>query len=628
MQAKENNQQVNTMKANSTINHQVHRPAKGNALQPSKIVSTQVINQQNIQNFVQQHHPIKSTGLQVSNQINKPKTISNTENALKPALQTKPNVQQANNKCPQGKNEIVDGKIKKVIAPKANSASKMKAKKTTKLNGQKAAYNNKKVSTKTTSQPQQQSVKPVECDFIIFCDENDEPVIQAVAKENIDESTSKNENKIEKKKGLAERNVKPVQQQNVQVNLKATVSRQQIENSVVQQSSVTSVQSTTVKTTVLKSITNVQTAANVQTTKPNIEPIKNVIKDAIKETVVPIDNLTLNETVNDENTFDEITLNEQSTIENKENDPTLMSIDLGKDEEMEVQQDQYRDVSGDMCCQEFSTEIYLYMLRRELKFLPDPAYMNKQPEINSKMRAMLVDWLIDVGIEYELENETVFLTISYIDQFLSSLTISLQNFQLLGTAALFIASKYEEIYPPELKDFIFVTDDAYTKLQMLSMEKVILKSLNFSVSPPTIFYFLKYFLTKLSLPIYVQYFAEYLCFLSLLHTDPFLSYSPSDIAISSIILALHTYTLTDVINLDDFKELTKIHFCLDDEGKLSNAKAILIRQSCVNAMYKLQKTASEDAQQAVYTKYSSEKYLSVANVEIADEVPLVETFFN
>ena len=53
-----------------------------------------------------------------------------------------------------------------------------------------------------------------------------------------------------------------------------------------------------------------------------------------------------------------------------------------------------------------------------------------------------------------------------------------------------------------------MTDDAYTKVQMLSMEKVILKSLNFNISPPTIFYFLKYFLTKLSLPIYVQHFAE------------------------------------------------------------------------------------------------------------------------
>ena len=93
-------------------------------------------------------------------------------------------------------------------------------------------------------------------------------------------------------------------------------------------------------------------------------------------------------------------------------------------------------------------------------------------------------------------------------------------------------------------------------------------------------------------------------------------------------MALHTYTVTDLVNLDEFKQLTKIHLCKDDEGKISDAKAILVRQSCVNAMYKLQKTAAEDTQQAVYTKYSSEKYWSVAAVEIADEVPLVENFFN
>lgn len=93
-------------------------------------------------------------------------------------------------------------------------------------------------------------------------------------------------------------------------------------------------------------------------------------------------------------------------------------------------------------------------------------------------------------------------------------------------------------------------------------------------------------------------------------------------------MALNTYTLIDVVNLDAFKQLTKMHFCKDDEGNISDAKAILIRQSCVNALYKLQKNAADDAQQAVYTKYSSEKYLSVATVEIAEEVPLVENFLN
>ncbi|OTF73123.1 hypothetical protein BLA29_010413, partial [Euroglyphus maynei] len=60
------------------------------------------------------------------------------------------------------------------------------------------------------------------------------------------------------------------------------------------------------------------------------------------------------------------------------------------------------------------------------------------------MRSILVDWLVDVADEYKLKDETLFLAINYIDR---------QEFQLLGTSALFIATKYEEIYPPDLADF-------------------------------------------------------------------------------------------------------------------------------------------------------------------------------
>jgi cyclin B len=47
----------------------------------------------------------------------------------------------------------------------------------------------------------------------------------------------------------------------------------------------------------------------------------------------------------------------------------------------------------------------------------------------------------------------------------------------VGVAALFIASKYEEIYPPELKDFIFITDKAYYKQELKDMEFNILSKL-------------------------------------------------------------------------------------------------------------------------------------------------------
>lgn len=54
------------------------------------------------------------------------------------------------------------------------------------------------------------------------------------------------------------------------------------------------------------------------------------------------------------------------------------------------------------------------------------------------------------------------------------MSITRQEFQLLGTAALFIASKYEEVYPPLIGEFVYITDDSFNKYQILKMEKLIL----------------------------------------------------------------------------------------------------------------------------------------------------------
>ena len=365
------------------------------------------------------------------------------------------------------KNEIVDGKIKKVVVPKQNSNSKAnklreKVRKPNDANVQKAPVNKSKEPSVQQSKPVLQpkpiqqtaklapSTKPAskkesELDFVIFCDENDELAIKAVEKENVEEKRESDaaNGAGEKKKGLAERNIKPQQQQNVLANLQTAINQQPAVNQqpAIKQQPAPVVQPAlplqTVQQIVKQSATTViQTTTTVPPVAVQSAPstIKSTIQSSIeiiKEAVVPINNLTLDETL-EEIDITAATVTDQSTIENKENDPTLMSIDLASESICQLSPDQYKDVSGDMCCREFSNEIYLYMLERELKFLPDPTYMSKQPEINGKMRAMLVDWLIDVGIEYELENETVFLAISYIDQFLSSLTISLQNFQLLG----------------------------------------------------------------------------------------------------------------------------------------------------------------------------------------------------
>lgn len=57
---------------------------------------------------------------------------------------------------------------------------------------------------------------------------------------------------------------------------------------------------------------------------------------------------------------------------------------------------------------------------------------------------------------------------------------------------MFIACKYEEIYAPELKDFVYVTDNAYDKSQLLAMEADILQHLQFSFnSTPSLNFFFR-----------------------------------------------------------------------------------------------------------------------------------------
>ena len=89
--------------------------------------------------------------------------------------------------------------------------------------------------------------------------------------------------------------------------------------------------------------------------------------------------------------------------------------------------------------------------------------MSGQPLINKSMRAILVDWLDEVAEEYHLVTETLYLTVNYIDRFLSSeVIIDPSKLQLVGVACLLIASKIEEIYPPEVSELVYITNSTYT----------------------------------------------------------------------------------------------------------------------------------------------------------------------
>lgn len=139
--------------------------------------------------------------------------------------------------------------------------------------------------------------------------------------------------------------------------------------------------------------------------------------------------------------------------------------------------------------EEYAQDISCKLFEDETTFLPRPDYMGEQTDITAKMRAILMDWLIEVHMKYKLRLETLHLTVNLIDRYLSKQQVSRKRLQLVGVAAMFIASKYEEINPPELHDWVYITNRAYTNKDVLLMECTMLTALSFNIMVPTAAHF-------------------------------------------------------------------------------------------------------------------------------------------
>ena len=147
--------------------------------------------------------------------------------------------------------------------------------------------------------------------------------------------------------------------------------------------------------------------------------------------------------------------------------------------------------------EEYQEEIIPYLLSLENKKRINPNYMSKQNDINEKMRMILIDWLIEVHLKFKLLPETLFLTINFIDRYLQNNQTPRDKLQLIAVSSLLIACKYEEIYPPEISSFVYITDNAYNKEDILNYEIKILGDLEYDLTYPTPLRFLEIVAIKL-----------------------------------------------------------------------------------------------------------------------------------
>ncbi|KAF8087590.1 hypothetical protein N665_0577s0003 [Sinapis alba] len=269
-------------------------------------------------------------------------------------------------------------------------------------------------------------------------------------------------------------------------------------------------------------------------------------------------------------------------------------------------------------CAPYVTGIFDYLRQLEVKKKSRPLtdYIDKvQKDVTPNMRGVLVDWLVEVAEEYKLLSDTLYLAVSYIDRFLSLQTVNRQKLQLLGVSAMLIASKYEEITPPNVEDFCYITDNTYTKQEIVKMEADILLALQFELGNPTTNTFLRRF-TRVAQEdfqmshLQMEFLCSYLSELSILDYNS-LKFLPSVVAASAVYLAR-------------FIIRPKQHPWSVMLEEYTRYKAGDLRE-CVCMIHDLYLSRKGGALQAVREKYKQHKFKCVATMPVSPELPL--TFF-
>jgi cyclin B len=247
--------------------------------------------------------------------------------------------------------------------------------------------------------------------------------------------------------------------------------------------------------------------------------------------------------------------------------------------------------------EEYIPEIFEHLKEIEFDFLPSAGYMKMQTDINEKMRGILIDWLVEVHLKFKLLPETLFLTCNLIDRFLEKKIIMRNRLQLVGVTAMLIACKYEEIYAPEVRDFVYITDKAYTKEEILAMENEMLATLEYNITVPSSFRYLEIYNYFLKLDESAFMFCRYLLELFLVDYK-MLKYNPTWLAASTLFITLK---ITKKGEIEKITELTNY-----TEDKL---------RECSKDICLIIDNVDKSTLQAVKKKFSLAKYLEVAKIK-------------
>jgi hypothetical protein len=263
-----------------------------------------------------------------------------------------------------------------------------------------------------------------------------------------------------------------------------------------------------------------------------------------------------------------------------------------------------KDKENPQICGEYAQDMYAYLRQLERGLVIRKNFL-QGCAINGKMRAVLVDWLVEVHGQFKLLQETLYMSVFILDCYLQvdGLWLKRNQLQLVGVTSMFIASKVEEMYAPEINDFVYITDRSYSAEEIRAMELKILHAINFKINRPLPLHFLRRNSKAGDVDVLQHGLAKYFMELTLPEYE-IAHQPPSLVAAACLFLSLRL--------LEPSATLASVW------TPVLEAYSTYSRQDLMGLVFKVSEMVVKVDQsklQAVRTKYKSKKFLKVAELE-------------
>lgn len=384
---------------------------------------------------------------------------------------------------------------------------------------------------------------------------------------------------------------------------------------------------TTAKTTNAIATSNETNARQLMhsSTSINIKPEKSDINDIKQEAILKLEQIKTESGLSKPNTDNEM----QECFEDEHHDHHDV-----KEEEKIQSTANWEDIDAndvdEFNANDYVNYIFKYYNEREDMFIIND-YIKEQPHINKQMRLLLVDWMVEVQQQLEFNHEVLYLSVKLLDLYLNGRKVEKEKLQLLGGAAMFIACKFEERMPPIIDDFIYVSDNAYNRKELIKMEIDILKSVRFDIGIPLSYTFLRRYAKCVKADMRFLTLARYILELSLQEYS-FVHQKDSLKACAALYLALkmtvcHENNLKTSIDKSSPSQLTVSSSNLSStewNSTLIHYTGFNINQfiNLVPSMNNLIQTAPTSKYRTIYRKYSHPVFYEVAKVSPLTQVEL------